>query len=562
MLKYQAAIKYGKYEKEKRMNIVKEILKSNNPQYYIDGLKQLESIFSYSKNFKDLQCAKKLLTYNISKLKKTFKNDANLFDVDGKLENCRISASEKLDAIIQRRYSDRQSIFIASGIRIIFTTPNLYSPDFPNYSGELMLGVASWLLEQYKQNNKLEALCETLANNDSCINVDNMPSPISLIEYNSNIVVQILHAIRSRHNAEGNSSNFRVFFDEYNINTYNENKAGNIENTYDKIFSLISQQAIDKAVEHYKKVYYKILDAIIDCCDVYEKKINSDLASAKNMINATTQSNASMLAYSNAKSFEDNAPKLFNIWATYKKFQNLVQAIAGYNWTEDNDFDKKFGVKFVSQINSIDFGDPYELCFALLYLADQKDDLVWSYGPGGVIIEYIIQSLPYNIKPLEENSNTNSAKDSYAINYFLEGLHDRSYDLDMVHPHNASTTYNNKRSLAQLFFAVTGVCLPQSYYSQPYLEKIFHDNGIPDEKAKFLCILTSIVTTLKKTCYNNSNITTTKEKELEKAKDEYQLLVQSYNSLKKEQLLLLQQQRALKTENKGTIDRKKGQKAK
>ena len=68
--------------------------------------------------------------------------------------------------------------------------------------------------------------------------------------------------------------------------------------------------------------------------------------------------------------------------------------------TRDNADDIKGAA--ISPMEPLSIADPYEMCFALLYLIEKDDDLPWLYGAGCGLMGEVIETLPWGIIEYDE----------------------------------------------------------------------------------------------------------------------------------------------------------------
>ncbi|MBR1659549.1 MAG: hypothetical protein IJ705_04460 [Oscillospiraceae bacterium] len=124
------------------------------------------------------------------------------------------------------------------------------------------------------------------------------------------------------------------------------------------------------------------------------------------------------------------------------------------------------GVDF-TPLEPMEIEDPYELCFALLYLIEADDVLPWLYGAGCGLMAEVGESLPWGIldydeledpiwMPEDDAGDASPSRDAQLPKSVrLPDWYARKYwykDWDPDHP----------RSLAQILYEATGCILPRS----------------------------------------------------------------------------------------------------
>ena len=79
---------------------------------------------------------------------------------------------------------------------------------------------------------------------------------------------------------------------------------------------------------------------------------------------------------------------------------------------------ESFNGELMELTEPMPLADPYELCFALLYLIEQDDDIPWLYGSCMGMLRNYLKELPWNTTILESNSNPQpQVPDWYALPY-------------------------------------------------------------------------------------------------------------------------------------------------
>lgn len=130
---------------------------------------------------------------------------------------------------------------------------------------------------------------------------------------------------------------------------------------------------------------------------------------------------------------------------------------------------RDYGTEIADLVSAFTFSDPYEICFALLYLLDRDSDLPWLYYPGIVLSENAGAMLPwydaeydesedahwdeyYGVEPRlvrPEVKNAPELADWYSLDYVY-----RNNDLDFQYRYN----------LAQIVYEITGAIPPRDLH--------------------------------------------------------------------------------------------------
>ena len=128
-------------------------------------------------------------------------------------------------------------------------------------------------------------------------------------------------------------------------------------------------------------------------------------------------------------------------------------------------------------VSDFSYGDPYEVCFALLYLLDRDSDLPWLYYPGIVLSENAGAMLPWFDCIYKESEDDHWAQyydtEYKPIEETIKHVPELAdwYHLDYVYKQTAAE-YQFRNNLAQIVFDVTGGLMPRDLHR--YDDEIAH----------------------------------------------------------------------------------------
>lgn len=144
---------------------------------------------------------------------------------------------------------------------------------------------------------------------------------------------------------------------------------------------------------------------------------------------------------------------------------------------------KEFGKEVADDLNLLRIENPYEICFALLYLLESGDDLPWLYGPSVGLMKEVAESLPWGIYPYEEDED-------------MVWFPDDDYEPEAVKPSAIPDWYERKyvysskyreddfpRSLAQIVYEETGCLMPRDMHMYDSVTKELSRYGIRGKDA-------------------------------------------------------------------------------
>ncbi len=136
--------------------------------------------------------------------------------------------------------------------------------------------------------------------------------------------------------------------------------------------------------------------------------------------------------------------------------------------------------EFNERFRSFRIENPYRLAFALLYLADRGDDLIWMYYFGTALAKMIADTLPWryyaeselveNLEEQYEDCAGNPLPDIYALNYGND---------DYEH-------YRERRNMAQMIYELTGVIMPRDYDAFSWAANYWDEYDVNEEDQKLM----------------------------------------------------------------------------
>ena len=152
-------------------------------------------------------------------------------------------------------------------------------------------------------------------------------------------------------------------------------------------------------------------------------------------------------------------------------------------------------IGFNDSMEPLSIKDPYELCFALLYLTEAGDDLPWLYGAGCGLMATVAAALPWAVSRYTTKKDpvwSDGAKPEAPLpgTVKLPDFYGRTY-----------RSKNKKkpvpRNLAQIVYEATGCVLPQDMLLYAPAAKKLSSYGIRGNDAASLLSLMSVLGSVK-----------------------------------------------------------------
>ena len=151
--------------------------------------------------------------------------------------------------------------------------------------------------------------------------------------------------------------------------------------------------------------------------------------------------------------------------------------------TEDKE---KFSAE--TDIADLCVSDPYELCFALLWLIESGSDIPWLYGACLGFMGEVVESLPWGVIEYDEEDDTVWSGDEddepaeLPRSIVIPDWHERKY-------HYRGDEFDFPRSLAQIVYEEAGVILPRDLHLYDRRARELTRYGVKGKDAANLLVL-------------------------------------------------------------------------
>ncbi len=157
----------------------------------------------------------------------------------------------------------------------------------------------------------------------------------------------------------------------------------------------------------------------------------------------------------------------------------------------------RYGADVAAEMTSISVCDPFEACFAILYMIDNDFDLPWIYGTGIGIAQEIGESLPWGVIPYEEADDDIWYANTPDAGEETDELEAAPEETRPVKPPEFPDWYERKyqpgkgefdfpRSLAQMLYEETGCLMPRNMHRYDSKAKLLKERGLRGKDATML----------------------------------------------------------------------------
>ena len=142
-------------------------------------------------------------------------------------------------------------------------------------------------------------------------------------------------------------------------------------------------------------------------------------------------------------------------------------------YVRQKECEEKYGEETTAAMKPFLISDPYEICFALLWLIESGSDLPWLYGPGCGMMQEVTESLPWGVIEYDEfddpvwspedddageqvSSDSQEKQNAPAKQIPIPDWYERKYV-----PKDEDELFTFNRSLAQIVYEETGCIMPR-----------------------------------------------------------------------------------------------------
>ena len=181
-------------------------------------------------------------------------------------------------------------------------------------------------------------------------------------------------------------------------------------------------------------------------------------------------------------------------------------------YIDQKECEKKFGAETAAAMKPFHISDPYELCFALLWLIESGSDLPWLYGPGCGLMQEVVESLPWGVIEYDEyddpvwspeadgsgeqmSSDNREKQRTPAKQSPTPDWYERSYV-----PKDEDDPFTFKRSLAQIVYEETGCIMPRDMHKYDDRLRAIKGYGVKGKDSIALLYLFSALSQARRQC--------------------------------------------------------------
>ena len=424
------------------------------------------------------------------------------FDLTEKLYARRIKAVAHLMPEMKARYSDTYpEMDIMNEFADVASLPIL-SYDIIDKESHLCLGAAIWMLDQIWEAHEMQELCDLLP--VDCDYVD-MPDVYDT-RFSYEIIERMLYVIQNRY---GETDHYVV---PPNILSKKD------DSIFHTILDLIPDVAKEMAAAQLKTkfwewtdLYFKALYPMVhEMCkqDKALDRLTEQIEELKDKIVPKKPTKSTFPVVAPLPLLGSNPidnPKreaemlIRQIDKAEETQNNLRKKVGDFRFTSlqagilsKYRLVKCMDADFADAMCNFPIEDPYELCFAILYLLDQDDDYAWVYSFMTAVICRAASMLPWGFERYDEEDDGFWFDDgewipSMPLNpeWYETTYAGRSYTDDEYEPHDVS--------IAQIVYEHTGAILPRNMHRFDDAFRPLKKRGMKPSEANMVCAIMNVL---------------------------------------------------------------------
>jgi len=481
---------------------------------------------------------------NVRKMEKDHPNILIQMDLDSPRAKRRSKAvctyAERVREMVKEFCPDIPDVFSISTEWAHINAMPITTYDHQEGSMFLILGAAIWMLDHIKQNGKIREAINLLPKDEDLLEDVSIPvlyDPVHREEViramvyaveQRNIDCEIQGTKRSRKKAQRPDPVDRYFMDIATVMQSQHQEVAS-RKRFETLLSLIPQEDIDAATAHYEEKLFEWVRCYFRCRATYCKReqeleerrarfeetamkrfqsITGEMEKPKVSPNLGAKPPLSILNQSTSLPQKNRLEQMMSDpiqLLEYLDEESQQLDIAGRNLLEetnklayfshrltDASYDlikRDYGTTIADIMTGFEPGDPYEMCFALLYLLDQDSDLPWLYYPGTMISEYAGSMLPWYTVEYDE------LDDDHWAQYYDPELRAKPapiknppeladwYSLDYM-PRTSDPDFQQRTNLAQIVYEFTGGIMPRDLHRYDDALKHMRHYGVTGKKVQ------------------------------------------------------------------------------
>ncbi len=368
-----------------------------------------------------------------------------------------------------------------------FITYNL-----PDVRGDLRMGAVLWILEKLKAAGRLREARALLPDPADSIRPALLLTGFYHPCFDEFLIQTVFDVVNNRY-GEGHGAPLNE------VNAVGEMP----DETYRSLLRLISYEEIEKACTSFRDRLWEIETIRMKGNGYYAREIgkisqeirnherdplSAPFARPKSAVTIPQWQGGSPVDPMDMAKSEDLAARAKECLEQKKDFQRQFDE---YFWMDRKTLRRRTGSRELTEaMQSFSVSDPYELCFALFYLLDSGDDMVWLMGAGTSLMRYVQRQLPWY-------QDTSGWEDEDLDAWFTDIPYDRNGWMERKNsteePIDFFRERHGGRNLAQIVYSLCRTVVPTGLHPFEEDRKQLTEEGMDEALARRITDLAEIL---------------------------------------------------------------------
>ncbi len=333
---------------------------------------------------------------------KTRQDDMDDIDMSGTAVKRRMAALQKAyNSHLADQYGEDEELCYYYVAHQVISRHTYDSYDEQHNIGR---AAAMWVLNELERNGNFNEALKLLPSDYKEYMDFYIPDAFVYPMYDQDIVRAMMSALQNR-----NGESFLFFVDDYAV----KGKKAECEERkrFDAIMELLDRDRIELACSRFKKAQDDLQDRIIQCY----RRILRERRSIEEQMDNSHPSTPLMFGFSNLMKGADYMSRMDEI---ENRLRKISVGFGAFSVMQYDDVLSEFKLSKVAKlINGFQVADPFETCFALMYLLDSGDDAPWLYGSGLGVAMNAAERLPWRLEPDDYLFGITGDEDDYCSWY-------------------------------------------------------------------------------------------------------------------------------------------------
>ena len=397
----------------------------------------------------------------------------NLLDYDDPWLERRVKATSKYAAMVQKMIEpicpDIEDSFYIQEEWAKINSRSIESYDIVNWRSDVLTGAALWVLDRLEESRKVYSAIDLIRDVDT-----SESGSIDFYDpcYDTETIISMRAVLADRNtDCKGYRGSRREIFDPITVTQKNHQDVPS-RRRYEAILDLLGPDVINTAVAHYEekmwlwvRTYFQYLKPLAQERAEVEEKSDDELFSTVERLSQQKRAISELSlnpynALNNPKTLVQGAMDKESVYkAQVREIEKRMLVLMSMIGNLDEAAEYEEAESIAEELYStLTVSDPYEMCFAALYMADTGNEILGLHYPGVSVLKSAASALPWRDMEYDEDEDIGwhpelAGKKPTAIPDYPD-MYSRDY----------KDEEGTRTNLAQIVYNITGNLLPRNLH--------------------------------------------------------------------------------------------------